>query len=176
MVERSMYHFLRVRGLDCSGTRDDLCQKIKDLNSQEDGPPPIIVSNGCSVVYLHRCLASLLSMVSVSMSKEVNKHTVVALDHKVKAFLSFFHVFQESLQDNLSTQWRSTQKQNNNGQQQNISTNHVPSWLQHFNFLSLLNLPDTMDLYGPLVNMWEGQNRGEGFLRHLRSRLHLRTN
>ena len=63
----------------------------------------------------------------------------------------------------LSTQRRSTQKQNNNGQQQNISTNHVPSWLQHFNFLSLLNLPDTMDLYGPLVNMWEGGNRGEGF-------------
>ena len=87
--------FLRVRGLDCSGTRDDLCQKIKDLNSQEDGPPPIIVSNGCSVVYLHRCLTSLLSMVSVAMSKEANKHTVVALDHKVKAFLSFFHVFQE---------------------------------------------------------------------------------
>ena len=160
--------FLRVRGLDCSGTRDDLRQKIKDLNSQEGGPPPIIVSNGCSVVYLHRCLTSLLSMVSVAMSKEVNKHTVVALDHKVKAYLSFFHVFQESLQDNLSTHRRSTQKQNNNGQQQSINTNHAPSWLQHFNFLSLLNLPDTMDLYGPLVNMWEGGNRGEGFLRHLK--------
>ena len=93
MVERSMCNFLRVRGLDSSGTRDDLCQKIKDLTNQEGGPPPIIVSNGCSVVYLHRCLTSLLSMVSVAMSKEVNKHTVVALDHKVKAYLSFFHVF-----------------------------------------------------------------------------------
>ena len=88
---------MRVRGLDSSGTRDDLCQKIKDLNSQEDGPPPIIVSNGCSVVYLHRCLTSLLSMVSVAMIKEVNKYTVVALDHKVKAYLSFFHVFQPIL-------------------------------------------------------------------------------
>ena len=46
--------------------------------------------------------------------------------------------------------------------------NHLPSWLQHFNFLSLLNLPETMDLYGPLVNTWEGGNRGEGFLRHIK--------
>ena len=107
-------------------------------------------------------------MVSVAMSKEVNKHTMVELDHKVKAYLSFFHVFQESLQNNLTTQRRSTQNQNINGQQQDISTNNIPSWLQHFNFLSLLNLPDTMDLYGPLVNMWEGGNRGEGFLRHLK--------
>ena len=64
-----MYKILKVRGLDSSGTRDDLRQKIKDLTSQEGGPPPITAQNSCTIVYLHRCLTSLLSMVSVAMSK-----------------------------------------------------------------------------------------------------------
>ena len=34
------------------------------------------------------------------------------------------------------------------------------------NYQSLLNLPNAMELYGPLINLWEGANQGEGYLRY----------
>ena len=33
-----------------------------------------------------------------------------------------------------------------------------------YNFPSLLNLPEAMQEYGPLKNLWEGGYQGEGFL------------
>ena len=39
------------------------------------------------------------------------------------------------------------------------------TWLSHYNFLCLLNLPNEIDELGPLRNRWEGGVRGEGFLR-----------
>ena len=40
-----------------------------------------------------------------------------------------------------------------------------PTWLSHSNCMSLLNLPEMMEEFGPLRNFWEGGNFGEGFLR-----------
>ena len=42
---------------------------------------------------------------------------------------------------------------------------HTPYWIKKYNYLSLLNLPEAMNLYGPLINLWEGGNKGEGYLR-----------
>ena len=46
-----------------------------------------------------------------------------------------------------------------------------PVWLRTFNFQSLLNLPYVANLYGPLVNLWEGSNQGEGYLRHVKPKI-----
>ena len=43
---------------------------------------------------------------------------------------------------------------------------YVPYWITKYNYQSLLNLPDTMHRYGSLVNLWEGSNQGEGYLRY----------
>ena len=42
---------------------------------------------------------------------------------------------------------------------------HTPYWIKKYNYLSLLNLPEAMNLYGPLINLWEGGNKGGGYLR-----------
>ena len=42
----------------------------------------------------------------------------------------------------------------------------IPYRLSKYNYLSFLNFPDTMKLYGPLINLWEGSNKGEGYLRY----------
>ena len=46
------------------------------------------------------------------------------------------------------------------------SESAMPYWVTKYNYLSLLNLPETMYNYGPLINLWEGSNRGEGYLRY----------
>ena len=42
------------------------------------------------------------------------------------------------------------------------------TWLSHYNFLCLLNLPEQIKMLGPLRNRYEGGVRGEGFLREVK--------
>jgi hypothetical protein len=39
-----------------------------------------------------------------------------------------------------------------------------PTWVSSYNFVCLLNLPDVMEHYGPLTNLWEGGGQGEKIL------------
>jgi len=44
----------------------------------------------------------------------------------------------------------------------------IPIWISQYNFMCLLNIPGQMRLLGPIRNRWEGSQRGEGFLRHVK--------
>lgn len=46
-----------------------------------------------------------------------------------------------------------------------------PTWIRTYNFMSLLNLPRAMELYGPLVNLWEGKLMGEAIIKYCKSEL-----
>lgn len=46
-----------------------------------------------------------------------------------------------------------------------------PTWIRTYNFMSLLNLPAAMKMYGPLVNLWEGKLMGEAIIKHCKSEL-----
>ena len=65
--------------------------------SEKYGPPPIMIVSGCNMIDFHHCISSLLAMVSIAMTKKVKKNTAKELDHHVKAYLSFLHVFQFSI-------------------------------------------------------------------------------
>ena len=39
-----------------------------------------------------------------------------------------------------------------------------PKWLSCYNFMSLLNIPETLENFGPLKNFWEGSYIGEKFI------------
>ena len=46
-----------------------------------------------------------------------------------------------------------------------------PIWLRKYNFQSLLNIPEMMRDFGPLVNYWEGSMQGEGYLRLVKPKI-----
>ena len=46
-----------------------------------------------------------------------------------------------------------------------------PLWMTKYNHLSLLNLPRYIKLFGPMINLWEGSNQGEGYLRFVKPNL-----
>lgn len=46
-----------------------------------------------------------------------------------------------------------------------ISGNSVPGWVTSYNFLSLLNLPETLRYYGCMRPLWEGGMDGESYLK-----------
>ena len=43
--------------------------------------------------------------------------------------------------------------------------------LEKYNFLYLLNISDTIIKYSPLINLWNGSNRGEGYLMYAKLRM-----
>ena len=49
--------------------------------------------------------------------------------------------------------------------------NKKPGVVTSYNMPSLLNIPAAMELYGPLVNLWEGKNMGEGILHLVKSEM-----
>ena len=46
----------------------------------------------------------------------------------------------------------------------NNTNNSIPSWISCSNFMCLLNLPNSMRQFGPLINLLEGRYQGEGYL------------
>ena len=47
--------------------------------------------------------------------------------------------------------------------------NDEPFWLGHYNFLSLLNLPDTLREFGSPRNYFEGKYMGERFVQEVKN-------
>ena len=47
----------------------------------------------------------------------------------------------------------------------------IPAWISQYNFLCLLNLPDTMRKYGSIRNLWEGGKDGESYLKTVKGHL-----
>ena len=90
------------------------------------------------------------------MIRHITKNDPDYLDREIKLFLSNIHTVQESLM------FENDMKDLKRGK---------PYWLSKYNYICLLNLPLTMKEYGPLINLWEGSNQGEGYLRYAKPRI-----
>ena len=86
-------------------------------------------------------------MVSQVMKRYITKETPMQLDIDIKFFLSNLNNVTESLKI------------------KNIT------WIISYNYQSLFNLSYAVSIFGPLVNFWEGENCGEGYLRHDKLRI-----
>lgn len=46
-----------------------------------------------------------------------------------------------------------------------------PGWVQSYNMASLLNVPDAMERFGPLVDLWEGKIQVEGIVTYVKEEI-----
>ena len=145
-------NWVKVRGLDTTNKVNDLETRVAYYKNTKDRPPPILCHQKCSVKELNVLIESLLLCVSNVMIRQVGINYLIELDRDIKLFLSSIHIVQESL------------KLEGNTKDLNIGN---PYWLSKYNYTCLLNLPVTMKYYGPLINLWEGSNQGEGFFRYV---------
>ena len=91
-------------------------------------------------------LISLNNMLQCLMSSNMNDETVNQANYVIRIFLSKFDHLDKTI----------------------ITGKTKPTIISSYNFLCLLNLPKTMDTYGPLRDLWEGGFKGEGFLRFMK--------
>ena len=113
-------------------------------------------SNVFTPIIADSFVGSLLSTISSIMTRVVDDCIIREVEREIKVYLSHVNSFHDMISNsNSKTNKRKPKRY----------------WLRKYNFLSLLNIPDTMYKYGPLVNLWEGSNQGEGFLRYAKPRI-----
>ena len=105
--------------------------------------PPVVEQMGGPVEKVQDVIEALDDMISWLMVDQIDgKSYYSELERKIPIFLNLFAEMDGKL----------------------IRKNALPAWLTAYNFLSLLNLPGIVRLYGPVRNIWEGSCRlGEAF-------------
>jgi hypothetical protein len=142
--------WLMLRGINHKGYAADLRDKVAMYMASGDHailPKPGV--KGDKVLELLSCLSRLIGycMSSFSGEKEIQQ-----LEMEIRIFLNLYNEFDMSME----------KSRKNKGD---------PGWLTHYNFMSLLNLPDQIRETGPLRDLWEGDIKGEGFLRTVKPKI-----
>jgi hypothetical protein len=140
--------WLKIRGLPQTGNAPEHKAKVTTYRSMPIGEQPKVVEQlGGPVEKVLEVIVALDEMVSWLMVDQIDGEPYYQeLERKIRIFLTVYAEMDDKL----------TRK------------NALPTWLTAYNFLSLLNLPDIVRLYGPIRNIWEGSWVGEGFLRFIK--------
>lgn len=137
------YAWLKIRGLDSTGTAWELKQRVQQYMRQRGGPPGIPEPAGGPVENVLTLISALRSMISRLMVREVTEVYLNDLERHIKIFLNAYELFDLA----------------------NRTSNSIPSWVSSYNFCCLLNYPQVIKEFGPLRNLWEGGGMGEKVLR-----------
>jgi hypothetical protein len=95
-------------------------------------------SRDCEFEHIVNVASSLYAMLSRLLQRVVCPELCDSAERHVKIFLNYYVLLDKKLKG-----------EDNDG------------WIKKYNFLSLLNLPEQMRSFGPLLNLWEGGYMGE---------------
>lgn len=143
--------WLKNRGLDNSGNKDEVKERVKRHQLQEGGPPKRITKKA-EPRQLLLLVQSFFAMIARLMAKEVNEDSIKDAHCHVNIFLSCYSRHELWMTDNQTKP-------------------PVPTWATKGNFLSLPRLIESMQHFGPLRLMWEGKQSGEGILSFVKPEL-----
>ena len=125
------------------------------MESNAESPPKLEVRKSCPIDTVDSFIDSLLSTIACMMTRVVDDEKIVQVEREIKIYLTNL--------DNFEVGINTEQKKAKSAIQNKI-------WFKKYNFLSLLNIPDIMHKYGPLINLWEGSNQGEVYLQYAKPR------
>lgn len=144
-LKKHNLHWLQCRGLDSSGLAAEISARVAEYMGKPNCPEPIPVEE-FEVAQVENMICSLFEFIDCIMAKQVTEKHVCRTRYAIRIFLSHY----ESIDAKLRT-----------------DTN-IPEIIRQYNFCCLMNLPESMSMFGPLRNLWEGDTRGEGILRFVK--------
>ena len=139
--------WLRARDQSTIGSALQLKSQVKMLMKQPGGPPPIGIPKGGHVNNAINLIRSMATMISLIMTDHTSPSLIEQVEHSIKLFLSLTHRLEVVQEKNDTRKYK---------------------WITKSNYLSLLNLPRQMELYGPLRLYWEGGYCGEGIIQDIK--------
>ena len=149
--------WLKVHDYRIVGKVGELRKRIQSIKSDTVSESINRKKSICSVLNFIEMIGSMVSMVAAIMTPVVTTDIINNVDREVKIFLSNLDKVHKTLPSISSLP--------------TTGENIKPIWLTKYNFQSLLNIPETMNFMGPLVNLWEGSNQGEGYLRYAKPKI-----
>ena len=139
MKENSAW--LKAHGLDSNGHATELRNRVNRHASKLNEAP------GGDIKNVFNVLIAMMKMISLIMAEEVTETLINECDNAIKVFLSMVDIFDAAMHNN---------------------ERKTKIWVRKSNFISLLNLPEQMRMYGPLRRYWEGGYRGEAMIQELK--------
>jgi hypothetical protein len=164
-------YWLKIRGLDASGKADELRQRVAEFMARDKCPKPIEYPER-KVEHVEAALTSMVNLLQCVMTPEVTTDSVNKASYAIRIFLSAFDKLDETLRDYLGDDDSSKKETKNTATSDGVVSDVTKKLakkniavVSSYNFPCLMNLPQTMTMYGPLRDLWEGGPRGEGYLR-----------
>ena len=147
-TKKQNVEWLKVRGLLSEGDAKCVKELVKTCINDSGGGPSILPPIGGNIMNVTNLVTSMSRMVAHVMTKVVTPPLLIECDISIKIYLTMVHKFDIAL---------------------NGTGDRKFTWVQKSNYLSLLNLPNQMKIYGPMRCYWEGGYRGEGLIQELKS-------
>ena len=141
-------YWLRIRGLKQPKGKKatDFKHHVAD-EMEKDPVAEVLVIPDIAEADVEDVLIFLSETLKCVMCEQVTEEIVAKTEYAVRLFISAY--------DNLDRKLR--------------KKGDKPSVISSYNFMSLLNLPKTMQKFGPLRHLWEGKWQGEAFLQKLKA-------
>ena len=114
----------------------------------QNNVPTIVPPKGCSKETVLEMIHAKSLMIQHFMSKEKQQQKHLHSNSFLCYFLNEFKKFDDAMNEAK-----------------------LPSYITHYNFLSLLNLSKQVEYIGSLRNVWEGGEQGEGFIQKIKTEL-----
>lgn len=125
--------WLKARGLEATGSAEELRNRVAAYMVQDGGPPPILTPVGASMEATMTLIRALSGMIYRLMTGCVKQSSLGDLERCIKAYLNLFCEFDEQVYP---------KSKNKRGK---------ASWLAKYNFPCLLNLLDVIRQFGPFI-------------------------
>lgn len=97
---------------------------------------------------INNLVNSTFNMIRIIMSLQTCYNDIIKIEAVIRVFLIYFDKIDKFTNETA-----------------------VPSWIQQYNMLCLLNIPDILRQHGNIRNLWEGGNDGESYLKTVKSNL-----
>ena len=126
--------------------KKELFEYVCEIIGNKEIPKEIKGNPGGNVKNVTNCVITLCRMIGIVMQREINDELIKECDLSIRIYLRMIEELNSKIKNN----------------------DDKPIWINRSNFLSLLNLPEQMKIFGPLRLYWEGGWKGEGIIKELK--------
>jgi hypothetical protein len=167
--------WLKIRGLPVEGKRKELHDRVLFYYNQPDNLKPKILppqyGSAEGVMDVLRAMVLLFTTILQASFSGKNHATILSL--RVRLFLNSVEEMEKKIRPHKKIIKRKIKKKDESGREfEDVVTTErptMPIWLTKYNFLSLLNLPDSLREFGSPRNYFEGKYLGERYVQEVKN-------
>ena len=138
--------WLKKRGLNTAGSALELRERVATYMNDQNCPTELPKKHGGTLEHMKSYWYALHSLIANCMYLHPDTEIISETKVYIKIFLNSVHDLDRYLNDG----------------------NQKYCWYSSWNYITLLNVPETLKKFGSFQNLWEGATVGEGILKDVK--------